>query len=173
MNLITDRLIIRSWREEDIEDYASIIAKSSVMKYIGDGGTYGQEGASKFIARSMAHEREFGWVLWAVEQRQEAKLLGFCGFAELSAGYVEQNDCVEIGWRLDQPYWNQGYGTEAAKAVLEYGLAAYHFPLVASVAQIENTGSIRIMQKIGLNFDKYAVDLKCDRRVVVYSRSYS
>ena len=90
--------------------------------------------------------------------------MGFCGFAS----YGEE---IEIGWRLAPEYWRQGFGTEAARAVLEYGLNDLGFHSLVSVAQTENIASIKIMQRIGMTYRETTIDNSCGREVVVYATS--
>jgi RimJ/RimL family protein N-acetyltransferase len=61
---------------------------------------------------------------------------------------------VEIGWRLRPDYWGQGLATEAATAVMEYGFRRWGFPRLISVAQPENKASLRIMEKLGMEFER-------------------
>ena len=58
--------------------------------------------------------------------------------------------CQEIGWRLDKKYWGKGYATEAAKVVLNFGLADIGLPEIYSYAAKSNLPSINVMRKIGL-----------------------
>jgi hypothetical protein len=74
--------------------------------------------------------------------------MGFCGFWD---GFAPD---VEIGWRLRPEYWGQGLATEAAKAVMEYGFRRWGFPRLISVAQPKNRASIRIMEKLGMEFER-------------------
>lgn len=165
MELSTGRLLIRSWREDDIAPYAAIVAKPEVMRHIGDGSTRTAEEAARFVRGVIARGRDRGWILWAVEERASGQLIGFCGFAEYGAA-------VEIGWRLDSDRWGRGYGTEAARAALAHGLQTYRFPYVCSIAQVGNLASIRIMEKIGLSFEREGTDESCGRPIVIYSRRF-
>ena len=75
-------------------------------------------------------------------------MIGFCGFWD---GFAPD---VEIGWRLLPKYWGQGLATEAATAVMEYGFRRWGFLRLISLAQTENKASIRIMQKLGMEFER-------------------
>ena len=165
MELKTERLLIRSWQESDVDRYAEIINNPLVMKYIGSGNIQDYEYAKKFISTVMSLEKERRWTLWVVENKYNNDLMGFCGFA------TWQNN-IEIGWRLDNIYWRRGYGTEAAMAVLDFGKKAFSFPKIVSIAQKPNIASIRIMQKIGLEFEQKIIDERCNRKIVVYAKSY-
>ena len=143
MRLETDRLILRGWTDDDLDPYARIVADPEVMKFIGDGRVQGRDQAEKFIQAMRAYEQGRGWHLWAVERKADGQLLGYCGYGLL-------DDQLDFGWRLGREFWGQGYGTEAARAALDYGVAAYGFTEIRSVAYAENRASIRIMEKLGL-----------------------
>ena len=106
------------------------------------------------------HERilqefaEYGFSLYAVEEKRGDKFIGFIGFhhATLDIGFCP---CVEIGWRLDKHFWGKGYATEGAKACLDYGFRHLDFDEVYSFTAIINKPSQRVMQKVGLQLDHY------------------
>lgn len=164
MQFETNRLLVRSWQETDVDRYAEIIGNPLVMKYIGNGNTQDRDYAKKFVSTLMSLEKERGWILWAVENKHNRDLMGFCGFSTW-------HNNVEIGWRLDNLYWGEGYGTEAAIAVLNFG-RKFSFLKIVSIAQKPNLASIRIMQKIGLEFEREAIDERCNRKIVVYAKLY-
>ncbi len=161
MRLETPRLIIRSWHERDVDAYAAIVADPEVMRFIGNGRVHDHAEAQAFVQRGIEVERERPWLLWAVEHAVDRRLIGFCGFAPYGTE-------VEIGWRLASAYWRRGLGTEAARAVLRYGLDDLGLPHVVSVAQTENVASIRIMNRIGLRYRETTIDDSCGREVVVF-----
>jgi ribosomal-protein-alanine N-acetyltransferase len=100
---------------------------------------------SAFVHRAIARAQDRGWIVWAVECRQNQCLIDNCGFDE-------SNVEVDFGWRFAQQYQGQGLGTEAAQAVMDYGMQHYQFPRIVQVAYLENIASIRIIQKIGMVF---------------------
>jgi len=70
---------------------------------------------SGFIDKGIEVAKTRGWILWPVIHRDDAVLIGFCGFSD------EFPPDVEIGWRFLPDYWGKGLATEAAKAVMQYG----------------------------------------------------
>jgi ribosomal-protein-alanine N-acetyltransferase len=85
--------------------------------------------------------------LWPVIHREDAELIGFCGFAD---GFPPD---VEIGWRLRPDYWGKGFATEAAIAVMAYGWQRFEFPRVVAVIHPDNHASIRVGEKLGMTFE--------------------
>jgi RimJ/RimL family protein N-acetyltransferase len=98
-----------------------------------------------------------------VIHREDAELIGFCGFWD---GFAPE---VEIGWRLRPEYWGRGLATEAATAVMEYGFRRWGFPRLIAVAQPANAASIRVMEKLGMEFERSF--LHDGFEVVRYARS--
>lgn len=159
MYLQTQRLIIRSWQAEDVAPYARIVANPDVMRYIGDGSTHTYEQAQHFVHTMMAMERERGWIYWAVTCQTTLELMGFCGF-----GVMDEQ--LDFGWRYGKQYWGRGLGTEAAQAVLCYGIRTFGFQEVRAVAYTDNRASIRIMGKVGMHVDRF--DSKYNQQVAHY-----
>jgi 3-dehydroquinate dehydratase/shikimate dehydrogenase len=90
-----------------------------------------------------------GWGKWAVEVPGVADFIGFIG---LAVPRFDQS-LVEIGWRLDKPYWGFGYASEGALAVLEYGFETLSLAEIVSFTAVPNVRSQRVMQRIGMRHD--------------------
>ena len=142
MRIETPRLIIRSFAAPDIPDYARIVADPQVTKYLADGSPHAHEEAESYIHDVIRRDRESGISRYAVERKADRDLIGFCGFKELE-------DYVDFGWRYAQHAWGQGYGTEAALAVLDYGLNALKLQSIAVQSFVDNIASLRIIEKLG------------------------
>jgi len=159
LRLETDRLIIRNWKESDIEPYAELSADLEVMTFIGDGAARTTDYARTFVHQMMTLYEERGWIRFAVEHKESGDFMGFCGF-ELVDGVLD------YGWRYARKYWGGGYGSEAAIAVLELGRDRFSLKNIQSKSYTENVGSVRIMEKMGLSFLHESTEN--DRRVVHY-----
>ena len=79
----------------------------------------------------------------------------FCGFVGLSRVPFEANftPAVEIGWRLDRPWWGQGYATEAARACLDHGFGPIGLSEIVSFTTTKNTRSRAVMERLGMKYD--------------------
>lgn len=82
-------------------------------------------------------------------------MLGYTGLTQFPdvAGQPE----VEIGYRLARPFWGKGYATEAAMAVRDYGFDSLGFDRLISLIDPDNTASVRVAEKTGLQYEKDAV----------------
>jgi RimJ/RimL family protein N-acetyltransferase len=142
--LSTDRLILRPFRDEDLDAYAEICADAEVMRYLGDGMPLSRVDAWRQMAFIIGHWQLRGYGMWAVEERENGAMLGRIGFFN-----PEGWPGFELGWMLGRHAWGNGYATEGARAALEYawrGLGREH---VISLIRPENTPSIRVAERLG------------------------
>ena len=148
MELRTPRLILRPFREEDIDRLAELMANPDFMRFSLGPYTRAQtQGAlDKFLSREKAGlPSPFGVVL-----RENTEVLGYCGFLH----HPEVPGEVEIGYRLDPAYWNRGLITEAARAVRDHAFKDLKLPRVISLIHPENIPSRRVAEKNGMRIEK-------------------
>lgn len=163
MQLETDRLILRMFTKNDINQYAKICADGEVMRYIGKGETLSKEDAWWEVAGFLGHWQLKGYGMWALEEKQSGELIGRVGFL-----YPEGWPGFEIGWLLGREYWGKGYATEAAEAALVFGCQGEFHEKIISLVYPANNRSIRIVEKIGGQFDKTITMLGSDVSVYHY-----
>lgn len=149
MLLETSRLFLRQWRETDVAPFAKMNADPQVMQHFPSMPTYEQ--TAQMVKRIAAHFEKHGFGLWAVELKESEQFAGFIGLAvpQFTADFTP---CVEIGWRLAVPFWNQGYATEGARAALEFGFTRCHLQEIVSFTVPANVASRRVMEKIGMSY---------------------
>jgi RimJ/RimL family protein N-acetyltransferase len=111
----TPRLLLRQWRESDREPYAALNADPQVMRFFP--GAQSREVSDRNIDVWRAEMVERGWSNWAVEVVESGAFAGFIGLS-VPKRALPFTPCVEVGYRLAQDYWGQGYATEGAKAAL-------------------------------------------------------
>jgi len=145
--LETDRLILRTFEERDIDAMVLIDQDPKVREFLG--GTADREKTAVGIRKIIQHQKDHGFSLYAVELKTTAEMIGWCGLM-IPAFEAHFTPAVEIGWRLASTHWNQGYATEAAKAVLQYAFLNLKLKEVVSFTVIDNIRSRRVMEKIGL-----------------------
>jgi len=165
--ITTPRLLLRRWRDEDVEPFAAMCSDPEVMRYIGSGDTRTREQAAASIKAFEGMWDEKGYGLFAVELQSSGRLIGFTGLSE-PMFLPEIMPAVEIGWRFARQSWGNGFATEAARAVLDFGLVELGIPEIVSIHQTDNHASGRIMQKLGMRYDREALDETCGRSVHVY-----
>ena len=167
----TERLILRSWEADDAEAYYRINQDAKVIEFLL--GPLSIQQVNNFIGGMNQQFEETGFTLWAVEEKKSGDLIGFIGL-NIPKWESEFTPCVEIGWRLGSQYWGNGYASEGAKAVLEYGFNQCKLNEIVSFTVPENLRSIRVMERIGMMHDlngdfahpKLAVDHKFSQHVL-------
>lgn len=145
-------------------------ADPDVMRFIGDGSTRTADQAARAIDLFEQEWEARGYGLFAVELRLTGEFIGFTGFSRPDF-LPELLPCVEIGWRFAKAHWGRGYATEAARAALAAGSRALAGEEIVSICQVGNGASIRIMKKLGLDFDGRTIDPTSGRDVEVYRLS--
>ncbi|MBL4785608.1 MAG: GNAT family N-acetyltransferase [Cohaesibacteraceae bacterium] len=163
----TERLQLRRWKHKHHAPFAAMCLDPEVMQYIGNGSTRTAEQASRAIASFETEWVEKGHGLFAVEEKQTGNLIGFTGLS-LPDFLPEVLPSVEIGWRFSKPSWGKGYASEAAIAALSFGINELGITDIVSIYQIGNGASARIMQKLGMVFDRKTIDPTCGREIEVY-----
>jgi RimJ/RimL family protein N-acetyltransferase len=146
----TERTLLRRWHQADREPFAEMNADPEVMEYFPS--VLSREESEAAVDWIAAHFERHGFGLWALEV---PGVTPFAGFVGLAVPFFETafTPCVEIGWRLAQPYWGQGYATEAARAALAFGFEEVHLQEVVSFTVPANVRSRRVMEKLGMTHD--------------------
>lgn len=148
--IITERLILRSWKASDLEKFAEMNADPDVMKYFLSVKTFSETEAE--YNRIIAHEEKYGFTFQAAELRDNSEFIGFIGLKNVTFD-VPFVPAVEVGWRLAKKYWRQGYATEGALASLQYGFNELGLDEIVSFTTVQNTPSMGVMEKIGMIHD--------------------
>jgi RimJ/RimL family protein N-acetyltransferase len=148
--LRTARLLLRPWREADLEPFAALNADPDVMLHFA--APIGRADSNAFARRARAAIEEHGWGLWAVEVADGAPFIGFVGLAEprFEAHFTP---AVEVGWRLARAHWGNGYATEAGRAALGYGFDELGLTEIVSFTTVANEPSRRVMERLGMAHD--------------------
>ncbi len=143
----TSRLILREWHDSDVKDFIRINANKEVMYYYP--GPHSPKETLVIVDRINSHFDIWGYGLYAAEHKETGRFIGFIGLSH-PRFENEFTPCVEIGWRLDNKFWNQGLATEGAKAICKYAFEDLDLNELYSWTTISNKPSERIMQKIGM-----------------------
>lgn len=171
--IVTERLILRTWRPEDRAPFAEINADPEVMRHFPE--ILSEEASNAAVDRFERYFAESGITFFAVEEQASGRLVGTIGMRHVRDN-IPVAPAVEIGWRLGRDVWNKGYATEGARVVLQAAFVDFAFPRVVAFTRPTNVASRRVMEKIGLvraaELDFDHPDLPPDhpmRRHVVYA----
>jgi RimJ/RimL family protein N-acetyltransferase len=148
--LRADRVLLRQWRDDDLEPFARLNADSETMRYFPAPLT--REQSDRFAERERARIAERGWGLWAVEVVGGPSFVGFVGLGEPSFE-AHFTPAVEIGWRLASEHWGHGYATEAARVAAAFAFDELRLEEIVSFTSAINERSWRVMERLGMTHD--------------------
>src|SRR5687767_11555298 len=146
-SLTTPHLLLRPWRDADLDSLAAMNADPRVMKYFP--AMLAREESVEMLGRLRAHFDRHGYGMWAVEAPGVAGFVGLTGLA-VPPFDAHFTPCVEIGWRLLPEHWGRGYATEAARAALAFGFETLRLGEVVAFTVPSNGPSRRVMERIGM-----------------------
>jgi RimJ/RimL family protein N-acetyltransferase len=147
--LTTSRLGLRNWRSSDSLPFVEMCKDPKVMEFFP--ATLSEEETLSLIERLQLHFEKHGYTYFAVEVLETGEFIGFCGLA-VQAWQSKYTPCVDMGWRLKQSAWGNGYATEAAKACLEAAKHKFGLQEVFAFTPDLNKASQHVMKKIGLEY---------------------
>lgn len=149
--LATERLVLRWLVEEDAGFILELMNDPDWLRFIGDRGVRTVEDARDYIAtRLAAMYPRLGFGLYAVEPREGGAPIGICGLVKRD--WLED---VDVGFAFLPRFRGMGYAREAAAATLEHA-STLGFSRIAAIVSPDNDGSIRLLEKLGLGFERMA-----------------
>jgi RimJ/RimL family protein N-acetyltransferase len=140
--LETERLILRPWRDSDIDGYAELMHDAERSKFIG--GPLSRDDAWRRLATYVGHWSLRGYGVWALEDKATETFVGYSGLWN-PLGWPER----EITWALRQQFQGRGLIAEAARCVRAYAYEDLGWSTAVSVIAQENTASIRVAERLG------------------------
>jgi RimJ/RimL family protein N-acetyltransferase len=159
--LETARLVIRTFEPDDADAWITMFNDPEVTRFLS-GTTPTMETFRGSIARRHAMERDGGYAMWAVDEKETGAFVGQCGLrpvesvgrhAEAAATPVcSSSREFDLAYHFTRACWNKGYATEAAIAVLAHGLGPLGLDCIIAVAMPGNIGSWRVMEKAGMRY---------------------
>lgn len=114
----TDRLILRAWRAGDVDPLMQTLNTPAVTRWLD-----GPRARDHYVAlhqRMAQGQARDGHCFWIVERKADAVLLGLCGLRRAGHAGTPVRGMMELGWRLGEAYWGQGYAKEAARAAIDW-----------------------------------------------------
>lgn len=144
------RLLMRQWRDTDLDVFADMCADDRVMRYFPEPLSRLQ--SAGVIGRIRGHFAEFGFGLWSLERKDTGAFIGFTGLSTVGFD-APFTPAVEIGWRLAHDHWGLGFASEAAWTALRCGFGQVGLDEVVSYTPALNVPSEKVMQAIGMRRD--------------------
>ena len=148
--LTTPRLLLRTFRRDDLPQYAALNVDPEVVRHLGGPLTREDSDSIAAWAQDVYASECIG--LLAVERREDGAFLGMCGLHHQES----YPDDVEVAWRLAREHWGHGFATEAASGWLDHGFGPLGLSRVISMTDSSNVRSLAVMRRLGMVFDHEA-----------------
>lgn len=145
----TSRILLRPFTLDDAEGLNHVNSVPEVMKYIGPVEDNVERTRNYLLNGPLADYKKHGFGRHACIDKATNKLIGFCGLK-----YVEDLQDVDIGYRFLPEYWGQGLATETSELLMQYGKNQLNLTRIIGLALPDNGGSIRVLEKLGLTYEK-------------------
>lgn len=153
--LETERLILREFRESETEGVFELDSNPEVYKYLGKNPITTYKQAEDIITFFEEQYKERGIGRFAAFEKASGEFIGWSGL-KLNTGEKEAlngfTNFIDIGYRFIPRFWGKGYASESAFACLDFGFKQMNYDIIYGAADVENIGSNKILQKIGLQF---------------------
>lgn len=145
----TKRLLLREFRDQDLNRCVEMCSKKLFMQYLGDGKILSREETWKSMSSILGHWHLRGYGIWAVEIKSNNSLIGHAGLLN-----PEGWPGIEVCWALSPEYWGNGYATEAAKEIISWAFSNLKTDSLISLIYPNNSASIKVSNRIGQKFQK-------------------
>jgi ribosomal-protein-alanine N-acetyltransferase len=158
----TVRLRLRMFTTDDLDDLSIIFGDAEVVKHIGSGKPAPRAETEVALHSILRHWERHGFGRWAAIDKQTDKLIGYGGLRNFEG-------TPELVYLLAKSYWRKGLGTEMAQGCLKYGFEDRGFERIVGLVKTANAASHRVMEKLGMDYEKHATVYGMN--VVCYSLS--
>ncbi|MGH7723207.1 MAG: GNAT family N-acetyltransferase [Candidatus Dormibacteria bacterium] len=142
--MTTERLLLRQWRETDLDAYAAMVADPNVMRYLGEGTAVDRFGAWRQLATYIGHLTLRGYSHWALELRETGEFIGRAG-----PWRPDGWPALEIGWAIAPAHQGRGYATEAGRVALRVAWENLRPDRLVSLVRPGNEPSAAVARKLG------------------------
>lgn len=149
--LETPRLILRHQVLSDLDDLWALYQNPNITKYIPDAPRTREEAKEELEWHMNGHPGNPQLGLWATVIKETGKFIGRCGLLPWDVDGVQE---VEVAYTIAEEYWGKGLGSEAALGIIEYGFETLNLSRLVSLIELENIGSQKVAEKVGMHLEK-------------------
>ncbi|MGD9704874.1 MAG: GNAT family N-acetyltransferase [Acidimicrobiia bacterium] len=147
--LETERLLLRRFTTDDVDNVVELDSDPEVMFYVTGGRATPRDEVETDVLPAFLgyYERHAGYGFWAVVEKSTGDFLGWMHFRP---GEGHPDDEPELGYRLKKSSWGRGYAAEASIALIRKGFTELGVRRVVAETMVVHTGSRRVMEKAGM-----------------------
>ncbi len=155
-SLETKRLILRPFRDDDLDTFVAYRSDPAIARYQSWEAPYSAKWGAAFIAelQQTVPGTPGQWYQAALALKMSGAMIGDCAF-RVQADNAKQ---AEIGFTLAQPYQGQGYATEAIRRLLAYLFDDLDLHRVVAICLAENLASARLLERVGMRREGHFID---------------
>jgi RimJ/RimL family protein N-acetyltransferase len=151
----TPRLLLRHQVLADLDDLWALYCNPNITKYIPDAPRSRADAQLELEWHMHGHPKHPELGLWATIHKETGKFIGRCGLLPWT---IEGRYDVEVAYTIAEEYWGQGLGSEAAKAILQYGFEKLNLSRLICIIDPDNNASQNVAIKIGMSYEKETQD---------------
>jgi ribosomal-protein-alanine N-acetyltransferase len=152
--LETERLRLREFTLSDAQFVFDLNDDPEVIRYVSDPACKDLDAARDVLETIILPQyTKYALGRWAVELKESGEAIGWCGIK-----FLADSGEYDLGYRYFRKHWRKGYGFEAAAASLEFGHSIKGLKKIVACAAVDNLGSIRVLEKIGMKFQAPGFD---------------
>lgn len=145
----TDRLILRRLTRKDVHNMFEYTSDPEISTHTTWFAHQSIEDTMRYIEHNLRLQDQHQVHEWGIVDKKGKKVIGTCGYTM----WKPNHRTAEIAYAIARPYWGQGLMTEAVQAVLQFGFDKMELNRVEARCMVDNLGSERVMQKIGMSFE--------------------
>ena len=145
----TPRLWLRRFTIEDAPLIYQLNSDPEIVKYVHEPVLENVEQAKKILTENILPQYILNVGRWAIHKKDDEQFIGWCGIK-----YMPKTGIYDLGYRLVKTAWGKGYATEAAGHTISYGINQLQIPVITAMAHVENVASLRVIEKLGMNYIK-------------------
>jgi RimJ/RimL family protein N-acetyltransferase len=149
--LETERLVLRRFTEDDVDNLVELDSDPDVMRFINGGRPTPRNEIESDVLPAFLdyYERFAGYGFWAAVEKSTRRFVGWFHFRPAKGAPADE---IELGYRLRKSAWGKGYATEGSRALIDKGFADLGVQRVVAFTMVVNVASRRVMEKAGLKF---------------------
>ncbi|MBS1509747.1 MAG: GNAT family N-acetyltransferase [Bacteroidetes bacterium] len=152
----TPRLYLRRFTLADAPLVQQLNSDPAVLRYLHEPPLETVEHAEEILRTIILPQYENKLGRWAIHISNTHEFIGWCGLK-----YRPELDEIDLGYRLKPSAWGNGYAFEAAQHTIQYGLKELQLTCITGRAHVENTASLNILEKLGMQFIKEEIVDNC------------
>jgi RimJ/RimL family protein N-acetyltransferase len=163
----TNRLIISKFTLDDAPFFLELVNSPNWIKYIGDRHLKTVEDAKNYLKEgSLKSYNDFGFGFYKLQLKEENnKTIGTCGLVKR-----DQLEHVDIGFAMLPDYEGKGFGFEASVEILKLAKGKFKLSKVLAITLPTNTSSIKLLEKLGLSFEKRVKPFEDDEELLLFAK---